>query len=88
MGKFDKQFKKDAVNHLIVSGKTVREVSEALGVSKSSLHLWKQQYAASASSKELEKDDELAKLRRENADLKMERDILKKATAIFSRMQV
>jgi len=32
-------------------------------------------------------DEELRKLRKENADLRQERDILKKALAIFSKPQ-
>ena len=86
--KYDDQFRKDAVNHLLISGKTVREVSKALGVSKSALHQWRKEYDTGASQQELSMADELTQLRKELRDVTMERDILKKATAIFSKMQL
>jgi transposase-like protein len=87
--RFDRQFKIDAVTLLKNSGKTHKEVADDLGIPRDALSRWK---------RELEqadvrvfpghgnlRDEELARLRKENAELKIERDILKKAMAIFSR---
>ena len=85
--KFDETFMKDAVNHLIISGKTIDEVADSLGVSGSALGRWKLKYQATAVGSELSKDEELRRLRNENSDLRMEREILKKSIGIFSRAQ-
>ncbi len=88
MGKrFDETFMKDAVNHLIISGKTIDEVASSLGISSSALGRWRLRYQSVATNIDLSKDDELRALRKENSNLRMERDILKKSIAIFSREQ-
>lgn len=87
--RFDKQFKIDAVNLLENSGKTATAVAADLGIPRDALSRWKREVME---DKEMAfpghgnpRDEELARLRKENAELKMERDILKKAMAIFSR---
>lgn len=85
--KYDKEFRENAVEHLLVSGKTLKQVSDDLGCSKSALAQWKNIYKGNASKFEISKDEELMKLRKENKNLIMERDILKKSIGIFSRTQ-
>jgi len=71
------------------SGRSIRDVAESLGVSQQTLRNWAKQVAVDRR----ERDDgltgaereELRRLRRENARLKQERDILKHATAFFAR---
>ena len=74
---------------MVRSGRPVPEVAEALGVSQQSLRNWVKQEALDRSERQdgltsVERD-ELRVLRRENARLKQERDLLKRAAAFFAR---
>ena len=87
------EFKRDAAQLIISKGYTYPEAMSSLGVSASALRRW----VAAEKSQTLKKDsstksslnltdhDELLKLRKENARLKMEREILKKAAAFFAQ---
>ena len=65
-------------------------MARRLDVSQSLLHLWKKAFLAQGphafpgSGHLTPQEDELRRLREENTRLKMERDILKKATAFFA----
>ena len=91
--KYDKEFKVEAVKLLLESGKPADEVAENLGINSGNLTRWKREYREDAENAfrgkgRLKEDDEkLRRLMKENADLKQEREILKKALAIFSRPQ-
>jgi len=85
--KYSKEFKIDTVKLLMSSGKTVREISEDLGVHENVLFRWKKEYQKfdnpfPGNGNPIEK--ELFELKKENAILREEREILKKALAIFS----
>lgn len=82
--KFDATFKREAVAHWIKSGKSAREISEGLGISQNHLYDWKDQYGPPTAATAAQRDEELARLRRENACLREERDILKKTLGIIS----
>lgn len=85
---YPEQFRQEAVE-LVRSGRSIRDVAESLGVSQQTLRNWAKQVAVDRR----ERDDgltsaereELRRLRRENARLRQERDILKHATAFFAR---
>jgi transposase len=85
---YPEQFRREAVQ-LVRSGRSIADVAESLGVSQQTLRNWAKQVAIDRR----ERDDgltsaereELRRLRRENARLKQERDILKRATALFAR---
>ena len=83
--KFSKQFKREAVQLFRSSGKNVSQVARELGVRVSVLGAWVRMVEAEErtglSPEELE---ELKVLRKENARLKMEVEILGKATAFFA----
>lgn len=66
---------------MIRNGQTVRSVAEALGISENLLHQWKRAARANQSAAE----SEVEQLRRQLRQVEMERDILKKALAVFSR---
>ena len=66
---------------MIRNGQSVRSVAEALGISENLLHQWKRAARANQSAAELE----VEQLRRQLKQVEMERDILKKALAVFSR---
>jgi transposase len=70
------------------SGRSLKAVAEDLGVSLESLRSWVNQAKVDAGEKPgltTEELEELRRLRKENRTLRMERDLLKKATAYFAR---
>jgi transposase len=89
---YTREFKVEAVRLLNTSGKSGHEVEADLGIGSGMVYRWRKQLQAKGTSgirafpgKGRPKDEELARLRRENAELREERDILRKALAIFSR---
>lgn len=81
------EFKREAVKLVTEHGYSVAEAARNLDVGQTLLRRWRAKYAADdAVSGELTEDErqELARLRAENARLRMEREILKKATAFFA----
>jgi len=84
--KFSKQFKRDAVSLIETSGKNLSQIARELGVRSGLLSAWREAVEAERKTglgtDELE---ELKRLRRDNDRLKMEVEILKKATAFFAR---
>ena len=91
--KYDRDFKIQAVKLLLENGKTVEEVAADLGIYHGNLSRWKQEYRRDAEvafpgmGKLKPEDEELRRLKKENEDLRQEREILKKALAIFSKPQ-
>lgn len=87
---YDRQFKLEALRLWQSTGKSAAEVEADLGITSGMLYQWQRQYKAKGSAafpghgQLPEGDDELQRLRRENEILRQERDILKKAVAIFS----
>jgi transposase len=89
--KYDDSFKEDVLK-MIMSGRPVTEVSEALGVSENLIYTWKKKAqkgahsangAAGGYNAEVLKENE--RLRAELKRAEQERDILKKALVVFSR---
>jgi transposase len=89
--KYDRAFKIEAVKLVTERGTPLAEAARNLGIHENLLHKWKQQYledtAAAFPGKGRLKpqDEEVRKLRRKLANVEEERDILKKALAIFSK---
>ncbi|MBV6421103.1 MAG: hypothetical protein DAHOPDDO_02372 [Ignavibacteriaceae bacterium] len=90
---FDKEFKVTAVKLVLDSGKSIKAVAAELGISDNTLFNWKKKYQEDAKNAFPGKghlkpeQEELKKKDREIARLKMERDILKKAIAYFTKEQ-
>jgi len=86
---FDQQFKQDAVDLIVNHGRSVASVARDLGIDQNTLHLWKKTLApeagASNAADATKESAELRKVRRALAVAEEERDILKKALAVFSR---
>ncbi len=86
---FTEEFKAGAVRLVLDEGKTVAQVARDLDLTQSALDGWAKQARADRSNGKTglttAEREELAKLRRENRELKMERDILKKAAAFFAK---
>ena len=74
---------------LLNSGKTSTEVGLELGIGHDTAKRWKDQLEANSDEKSkssmTEEQREIARLRKELKEAKLERDILKKAVGIFSK---
>lgn len=91
--KYSKEFKLDALN-LLQEGKSVSNISKSLSISVNTLCTWRRRYQLHGDKAfqgpgirlpKNEQQEELRLLKKENTDLKIERDILKKALSIFSK---
>lgn len=89
--KHSEEFKREAVRLLETRGeRTVADVAASLGVAENLLHAWKRKLGSVAEQVRTERggetaEEELKRLRRENAQLKQERELLKKSVAFFVR---
>jgi transposase len=87
---FSREFKLAAVNKVIVQGLSYMQVARDLGIGDTLIHNWRKAFEADGTlaaqtTEGSSVDQELKRLREENRQLKMERDILKKATAFFAK---
>lgn len=88
---FTEEFKREAIKLVTEQGLTLAEASRKLDVATKSLRTWKDQQAsdqlrATLGATKLTADQQrIRELERELAIAKMERDILKKATAFFAK---
>ena len=88
--KYNKEFKKEAVRLVLEEGRKATEVERNLGTSRNLISRWIKEYkedpeyAFPGQGKMKEPEQELHDLRKELERVKRERDILKKAIAIFS----
>jgi transposase len=84
--RFSKEFKTDAVALVLDGGQPIAHVARDLGVSASGLGKWVNQARIDRGERAgltTEERTELVRLRRENVKLKMERELLKRATAFW-----
>jgi transposase len=87
---YDEAFRREAVALLQSSDEPLVQIAAELGVSQWNLRDWRKQYGDSSGSRKPGKtaaaatQSELARLRRENQNLKTQRDILKKALGILA----
>jgi len=90
---YSEEFKKNAVEHSMTSEKSVEEIARNLGVAHSNLRRWRAQYRKNrelafpghGKQKLTSQEEEVRGLKKELYDVSQERDILKKALAIFSK---
>ncbi len=89
--KYTREFKIEAVRLLETSGKNGREIEDDLGIGRGQVFRWRSQLAEENGSIRafpgtgMARDEEFMRLKRENTILREEREILRKAVAIFSR---
>ena len=89
--KYDKQFKEEAVRLATDGERKVTDVARSLGIHENLLRTWKRKSKENPEGSFPGKghlrpqDEEFRKLQKENANLKEDREILKKALAIFSK---
>ena len=92
--KYDRDFKRNAVLLCSEPGRSVPEVAENLGIAKDLLYRWRREYHNSNGKpvftgngvESLTEDQKrIRELEKQLKDTQMERDILKKAMAIFAK---
>jgi transposase len=89
--KFDKQFKLDALRLVARGDRPINAIARDLGIHPNLLYKWREQFtldhedAFPGKGKLKPEDEEFRRLRRELEVVTEERDILKKALAVFSR---
>lgn len=85
--RYTEEFKKEAVNQVVVRGYTQKDVAANLGISQPSLFRWIKEYGGDrphGNTKEVDKDAEIIKLKAQLKRTEEERDILKKAAVFFA----
>jgi transposase len=84
---YDEEFKKNAVKLSYASPKSIRQVADDLGVSEGLLYRWRKKYTAQGDKTRFATlEEELKALRLKNAELEIEVDMLKKASAYFASL--
>ena len=84
---YTKEYKEEAVALVREQGYSVADAAKSLGINANLLYRWKEKLEEELEGKSLSMDEraELKKLRKENKNLRMEKEILKKASAFFAR---
>ena len=84
--KFSDDFKEEAIKLVEVNGVKPSQVAKELGIGKSTIEKWVRQYRETNSNGlTISEKAELRKLREENRVLKLEKELLKKATVFFAK---
>ena len=89
--KYTREFKEQAVKLTYTSNKTVQQIAADLGINANMLDRWRREHRASGDSTVAfpgngnARDEELLNLRKALKQAEMERDILKKAVALFAQ---
>jgi transposase len=85
--RFDREFKEGAVRIVTETGKPIAQVARELGINEGTLGNWvnRDRQARDGGDQALSESEraELVRLRRENAELVMERDVLRRSTALW-----
>jgi transposase len=87
-GPYPADFKREAVLLYRRSGKSIKTIAQEIGVAPESLRAWNRQHEIDIGEREglsSSERERLKELERENARLRMERDLLKRAAAFFAK---
>lgn len=84
---YTKEFKEEAVALILEQGYSVAQAAKSLGIGSSLLYKWKEKVEAQREGVALVEDEraELKRLRKEVKELRVEKEILKKASAFFAK---
>jgi len=90
---YTEEFKKDAVELSFDSDKTIKEIAEDLGISYGNLTRWRREYKqkgdhafpGNGKQKLTPEQQKIKELESKLKEANLERDILKKAVAIFTK---
>lgn len=90
--RYPEDLKQTAIEMALQGDRSAKSVAQDLGISPKTLYGWlnryRQDHGLNLNDEATQQDSmeaELKRLRRENARLKMEKEILKKATAYFAK---
>ena len=87
--KFTSEYKAEVVRLAQTSGKSLTKIAEELDLTETAVRAWvkraAQKPASAGGALSADERAELAQLRKEVRELRMEREILKKATAFFAK---
>ena len=85
--KYTEDFKREAVALVTEQGYKPSEAARSLGIGDNLIRRWKREFEEEASGVRLSADEreELKRLRKENRMLRMEKEILKKASQYFAK---
>ena len=84
--RFSQAFKDEAVKLVEVNGVQIGQAASELGIGRSTLEKWLREYRHSESNGlAVSEKSELKQLREENRKLKLEKELLKKATVYFAK---
>jgi transposase len=85
--KYTEEFKAEAVRLIVEEGYSISQAARNLDINANMLGRWKRELTEDAEIRQQVADEkeELKRLREEVRQLKMEREILKKATAFFAK---
>ncbi len=83
--RFTDEFKAETVKLVKQSDRTMSEIAMELGISSKSVGEWVRNAAESRESMSEDERAELKRLRKENSELRMEKEILRKATVFFAK---
>ena len=84
---YPREFKEEAVALITDQGCSVQKAVDSLGIRSNILYRWQHEIEDQKSGKSLSEDEgtELKELRREVRELRMEKTVLKKASALFAK---
>jgi transposase len=86
---YTQEFKAEAVRLLNTSGKSGHALEKELGIGSGMIYRWRRELGQHGErafpGNGIPRDEELARLRKELAEVREDRDILRKALAFFSR---
>ena len=89
--KYDKAFKLEVLKMIQQSDRTIKSIAQELGIHPGVISRWRKQFreqeneAFPGKGHQTPEDEEIRRLKKELADVKEERDILKKAVAFFAK---
>jgi transposase len=89
MKRYSEQFKREAIRLVTEEQYSMKEAAQAVGICPATLRGWLRRNGDERPTEVVyaSQDDELQALRKENLRLRMERNILKKATAYFAKLE-
>ena len=84
---YPREFKEEAVALMTDQGYSVQKAADSLGIRGNLLYRWQRQLEDQKSGNSLSEDEraELKELRKDVRELRMEKTILKKASALFAK---
>jgi transposase len=94
--RYDEEFRREAVRLAVSGEKSIVKTAKDLGIKEATLYYWVQEAKCAQGKLEIDDKklspseliDELMRLKKENARLREEREILKKAAAFFAKEEL